>query len=285
MGSVSGGWFVCRLVDRVERRDWPAPHWRPGSPPQAEGLPYSEQVLVVGGVEAEAFHLAGQVGADGFGRGGDPGGDDGLDADAALAIVFGQTLGGSAKLGFGFFAHGAGRLRQYLLEQVVSGIVPVHFRYSSRQAMLRDPSLIPLSHQHHNGLALCVMTRRSLREDATQRNVAKLARRAVDRYELELANHFEIEEQILFPAIEGALGPQPLVAELTAEHRELERMIAGLRSEPAAALLEQFCTLLNDHIRREENELFQTVQARLPEATLRALGETIDGRVVRICFS
>jgi hypothetical protein len=64
--------------------------------------------------------------------------------------------------------------------------------------MLRDPSLIPLSLQHHNGLAMCVLTRRSLREDAGPANVAELARRAVDRYELELANHFEIEEQILF---------------------------------------------------------------------------------------
>ena len=30
--------------------------------------------------------------------------------------------------------------------------------------------------------------------------IAKLARRVIDRYELELVNHFEIEEQVLFPA-------------------------------------------------------------------------------------
>ena len=61
--------------------------------------------------------------------------------------------------------------------------------------MLRDSNLIPLSHQHHNALAMCVLTRRSLRDDASPANVAKLARRAIDRYELELANHFEIEEE------------------------------------------------------------------------------------------
>ena len=65
--------------------------------------------------------------------------------------------------------------------------------------MLRDPSLIPLSHQHHNGLALCVMTRRSLAADSSAENIAKLARRAIDRYEVELVNHFEMEEQVLFP--------------------------------------------------------------------------------------
>jgi ribosomal protein S17E len=69
--------------------------------------------------------------------------------------------------------------------------------------MLRDPSLIPLSQQHHNGLALCVMTRRSLAEDSSTANVARLARRAIDRYELELVNHFEMEEQVLFPVVQA----------------------------------------------------------------------------------
>src|ERR1700693_5778412 len=66
-------------------------------------------------------------------------------------------------------------------------------RYSGSSPMLRDPTLIPLSHQHHNGLAMCVLTRRSLADDASLENVARLARRVIDRYELELVNHFEIE--------------------------------------------------------------------------------------------
>src|SRR5664279_1170060 len=113
--------------------------------------------------------------------------------------------------------------------------------------MLRDASLIPLSHQHHNGLALCVMTRRSLTADGSPGNVAKLARRAIGRYELELANHFEIEEQVLFPAC----GEMPLTALLAAEHRMLEGHIAQLRTAPTGALLEQFCALLSGHFRRE----------------------------------
>ena len=150
--------------------------------------------------------------------------------------------------------------------------------------MRRDPSLIPLSQQHHNGLALCVLTRRSLREDDSLENVARLAQRAVDRYDLELANHFEIEEQILFPALESNLGEPPLVRRLIAEHRELEQIIGQLRAAPAAAQLEQLCSLLTEHIRREENELFQFAQSRLPEPILRELGDAIEARVVRICL-
>jgi hemerythrin-like domain-containing protein len=146
--------------------------------------------------------------------------------------------------------------------------------------MLRDPSLIPLSQQHHNGLALCVMTRRSLAADASPANVAKLARRAIDRYELELVNHFEIEEQVLFPAC----GPMPIIGELLADHRSIEAFVAQLRTAPSAALLEQFCELLTKHIRREESELFEQIQRTLPREELDRAGAEIDRRAVRICL-
>jgi hemerythrin-like domain-containing protein len=146
--------------------------------------------------------------------------------------------------------------------------------------MLRDPSLIPLSHQHHNGLALCVMTRRSLAGDSSAQNVAKLARRAIDRYELELVNHFDIEEQVLFPAC----GPMPLIAELIEEHRTIEGLIGQLRTAPTGALLEEFCTLFSGHIRREENVLFEEIQRELPREVLDRAGSEIDRRAVRICL-
>jgi hemerythrin-like domain-containing protein len=110
--------------------------------------------------------------------------------------------------------------------------------------------------------------------------VAKLARRAIDRYELELANHFEIEEQVLFPAC----GPMPLVALLVAEHRTMEGMVAQLRTAPTGALLEQFCALLSGHIRREENQLFEQIQRALPREVLDRAGSEIDRRAVRICM-
>jgi hemerythrin-like domain-containing protein len=146
--------------------------------------------------------------------------------------------------------------------------------------VLRDRSLIPLSQQHHNGLSLCVLTERSLREDSSAANVGKLARKAIDRYELELANHFEIEESILFPAVEN----HALVPSLISEHRQLEALIGRLREEPTIALLLEFTALLRTHIRREENELFGDIQRLLPRELLDSLGKEIDARAVRICL-
>ena len=146
--------------------------------------------------------------------------------------------------------------------------------------MLRDCSLIPLSRQHQHGLALCVMTERGLKEDASARNVAKLCGKAIDLYDLELTNHFEMEEQIVFPAI----AAHPLVGDLLAQHRRLEAMIAALRAEPSSEQLLAFAALLRSHIRLEENELFEDIQKALPRETLDSIGERIDEKVVRICL-
>ena len=145
--------------------------------------------------------------------------------------------------------------------------------------MKRDASLIPLSHQHHNGLALCVLTERDLREDTSPETVAKQAKRIIDRFEVELVNHFAVEEEILFPAC-----PSPLVEELIAEHRQMEQLVEQLRETPSLDLVRRFIEIIRGHIRREENELFQQVQNDLPRSTLDDLGQQIDSKVVRVCL-
>ena len=146
--------------------------------------------------------------------------------------------------------------------------------------MLRDKSLIPLSHQHHNALAFCVLAGRSLASDPGADNVARLCRSAVERYDIELVNHFELEEQILFPALDRL----PLVEELVNEHRRMESMVRTLRSTPSMETLKDFMTLLRSHIRREEGELFEQAQQMLSAEVLSQIGRQIESRVVRVCL-
>ncbi len=146
--------------------------------------------------------------------------------------------------------------------------------------MRRDASLVPLSHQHHNALAFCVLWARAWKADPTESTVRRWAQKAVDRYEIELRNHFEIEEQVLFPRV----AELPLVARLIAEHRKLERLVDLLRVSPDAATLDAFTALLRQHVRKEENELFQEAQQRLPRSILDEIGRQIDSLVVRVCL-
>lgn len=101
----------------------------------------------------------------------------------------------------------------------------------------------------------------------------------MDRYDLELKNHFELEEELLFPAHTG-----PLADRLIAEHRQLEAFVAQLRETPARETLDSFLELLRSHIRLEENEFFESAQRILSAGQLQAIGEEIDRRAVRICL-
>lgn len=145
--------------------------------------------------------------------------------------------------------------------------------------MLRDKALIPLSQQHHTGLALCVATERALEQDPSQENVRRQAERAISIHEQELKNHFWIEEAILFPRCPAAV--KALVDQLTQEHRQLERWIESLRQSPAPGTLLQFTGLLRDHIRVEEQQLFEQIQALMSRAELDELGAEIAPRIQR----
>jgi hemerythrin-like domain-containing protein len=148
--------------------------------------------------------------------------------------------------------------------------------------MLRDRALVPLSQQHHNGLALCVLTDRSLQADDSPDNAARLAARALDRYDLEIANHFAVEEEVVFPLIERELGEIPILVELIAEHRHVERVVDQLRLAPEAATLRELTSVLRSHIRREESDLFEVIQQRLSRKVLDAMGAEVDTKAVRI---
>lgn len=146
--------------------------------------------------------------------------------------------------------------------------------------MLRDRSLVPLSHQHHNGLAVCILIERSLAFDSSTENVARQAARVTARFELETANHIALEESVLFPAC----GPSELVTRLIGEHRRMEALVAALREAPSAAILAEFIQLLRTHIRLEENEIFEDVQRRLPREALDSLGREFEARAIRVCL-
>jgi hemerythrin-like domain-containing protein len=124
------------------------------------------------------------------------------------------------------------------------------------------------------------MARRSLTADAGPGNCARIAGHLADLFQVELNNHFEIEEQVLFPAA----GPLPLIAELIADHRALESLAGQIQAAPSLELLERFCELLSTHIRREEKDLFEALQRDLPHDVLESLGREIDRRAVRACL-
>jgi iron-sulfur cluster repair protein YtfE (RIC family) len=140
--------------------------------------------------------------------------------------------------------------------------------------MLRHAGLAPLSRQHHHGLALCVFTRRTLAADRSPEQLSRVAERIVQTYDLELANHFQLEEQLVFPLLD--CRPVALVEQ---EHRELEALVERLRLSPDYGAIVEFISLLESHIHLEEREWFEELQRSVDDDTLMALGSTLKSRV------
>lgn len=150
----------------------------------------------------------------------------------------------------------------------------------------RDPGLVPLSHQHQHGLAICVLIERGLKAEPTPEKADALAGKVKRLAEVELLGHFGVEEAVLFPAVRQYLGSGELLDALVAEHRVMEdlvRRIAVAGAPQRTVLLLRFAEVLRAHIRAEERELFPQIQDRLDEARLAVLGRAIEARIRATC--
>ncbi len=151
--------------------------------------------------------------------------------------------------------------------------------------MLRDPSLIPLSHQHHRALALCVRLQRALEAGPVEPRAWQAE--AHQLYADEVQVHFVAEEKILFPAANRFPELTALVEELQVEHELLrENFVRAGEGKLDEAGLAIFAQLLSGHIRKEERQLFEVLQQRLRPEELKNLGHELKlalENAVQIC--
>jgi hemerythrin-like domain-containing protein len=122
--------------------------------------------------------------------------------------------------------------------------------------MKRDPRLHGLTTDHHHALRLAFDVRTAC---ASGRDSPVLAARVAAAYEAELGPHFDVEEEVLLPAL-AAAGEQALVDRTHAEHAALRALVAAAGRGETSGLAE-FARLLHDHVRFEENELFPACEA------------------------
>ena len=137
--------------------------------------------------------------------------------------------------------------------------------------MLRDKSLIPLSHQHQRALALCVRIDRA--QSIPIKDLPSWQTEIEQHFEQEINIHFSAEEQVLFPTARQFSELIPLVEELIADHAALRESFHQAKTrEMSAESLHDFAQQLSTHIRKEERQLFERLQKLMNTEDLEALG-------------
>jgi hemerythrin-like domain-containing protein len=87
-------------------------------------------------------------------------------------------------------------------------------------------------------------------------------------FESELEPHFLVEEQVLLPALD-CTNAASLAERTRSEHAQLRAYLSD--GAPSGPRLHSFGTLLRDHVRFEENELFPAAETLLDDAALDAV--------------
>ena len=141
--------------------------------------------------------------------------------------------------------------------------------------MLRDRNLIPLSRQHQHALALCVRLDRALQADKVDMETWQAE--IQQHFEQEIKIHFTAEEKEVLPVAAKIAELRTLVDELLAEHAVLR----GLFTQAAARRLDAdglraFVGKLSAHIRKEERQLFESMQQRMAPEEMEAMGAALE---------
>src|SRR4051812_30417612 len=125
----------------------------------------------------------------------------------------------------------------------------------------RHPSLIPLSEDHHHGLALALRCRKQSLGQIKPMGAEGLRARAEEFlrfYDTELSCHFRAEEEILFPRMrEHVPASVTLIEGLSRDHDDVRQALPDLKAgRGLGKLIFDLGDLLERHIRKEERELF-----------------------------
>lgn len=138
----------------------------------------------------------------------------------------------------------------------------------------RVVALAPFSEDHERELG---HARRllSAADDGPEERLAA-ARAYVAAFFGETVEHFRREEEELFPLYARHGGRRELVERILEEHMQLQGLVRALRThvvagDVAAEELRTLGSLLLDHVRMEERELFEHIQQVVPEAELAEL--------------
>lgn len=146
--------------------------------------------------------------------------------------------------------------------------------------MKRHEALKPLSREHHPAL---VQAKRLRDFRGTTKQVLELSQDFLQFWDMEIAQHFRDEEELLLPLMAQRAGDDSEeILETVAQHVKLRRAILELRrcveagKTPQITALNALGDALKSHVRFEEDKLFPAAEAHFVEADLDYLARALN---------
>ena len=151
------------------------------------------------------------------------------------------------------------------------------------RCMARDERLVRLSRDHHHAVVLALRIQREL-PAADESAATALIADAGRFWATGLQPHMEVEDDALLARL-AARGDEglALAGRLQREHRELDEAMTSVRNGGGAAgkraALTRFGSLLGDHVRWEERELFEWMQSQFTADELVEIADALATRL------
>ena len=147
-------------------------------------------------------------------------------------------------------------------------------------ALKRDKALHILSHDHHHGLLLAQLIKKGSPKYKNMPDTTEGKKDySIRFYKDELIKHFEDEEKILFPVVNGKDDEiDNLFDEIINEHKKIKQLFNQLElDKDVEDTMDELGHILESHIRKEERNLFGKIQEILTEDELTALENQLNG--------
>ena len=100
---------------------------------------------------------------------------------------------------------------------------------------------------------------------------------------MELTVHAQVEEELFYPAVRGAIEDEDLMKEAIVEHASAKQLIAEIQSMTPTddlydAKVKVLSEYINHHVEEEQTDMFKKARSRKAGLDLVALGEAITAR-------
>jgi len=127
----------------------------------------------------------------------------------------------------------------------------------------RHNSIINLSRDHHHGLILAQLIKKNAPNYKNlPSTIEGKTEYTLNAYKSELLPHFKKEEEILFPFIKGKDKElDKVIVQLIEDHKKITGLVLRVEEDDnKEEALDELGNLLTQHIRKEERELFDSIQ-------------------------